>query len=223
MMASNEDTEKPIPRQSLSKILLAFVRDTVSPRNHLINESHKRVLQRVINPILHRIGNFDDRFQAAELDADSCYVGLQHSKPYEIDCVVRLHSLTSSKLLLKPDERCNNSVFLDSSGCDNPYVQNLPGYGFLLVDENKTLVHNLTSERTDQVHSEQVVENEKFLCPKKVYSIFFKCINRAVEELQDEQWWEEEPSVFEVKVSRQGELLQVAVQYNDNAHCSVTL
>lgn len=213
-MAANEENDKDIPRPSLSKILLEYVNDTVSSRSQALKDLHQRVLVRVVNPILSRIGHFDDRFQAGELDAGSCYVGLQHTKPYEFDCVVILHSLTSNKSLQTTDEGTCNSVFLDSSACDNPYVSKLPGYGFLVVDENKTLVHNLTSEQNDPVNSEQLVENECFLCPKKVTSVFFKAVQRAVKELQDEQWWEEEPSVFEVNVFRQGEIRSAVVQYS---------
>ncbi|KAJ8022173.1 Protein mab-21-like 2 [Holothuria leucospilota] len=202
-MADSDDNKKD-PRPSLSNILQDYVDETISCSKKVLQWHQEKILNRVVNPILSLIGDFDDRFHAQLLNAGSCYVGLLHSKPYEFDAVVKLPHLTSNKALGPGDDFPRpTSFFIDSSSCDNPYVNKLPGFGYLVVNEDKTLLHNLLSDRDDVVNSDKILEKESFVCPKKVMSVFYKSIQRAVQVLEEKQWWEEEPSVFEVKVKKQ--------------------
>ena len=131
-----------------------------------------------------------------------------------MDVVVPLLNLLSPKCVsAKTDEELpifgkSPAAFLDSIACDNPYISQIRGFGYVLADTSKCLVHDLLSIKQDEVSSSQHEDvsfaNKSFLSPGKVVKAFFALVEESVEILLQECVWEEEPTIYEITVKREG-------------------
>ncbi|XP_071945716.1 uncharacterized protein [Antedon mediterranea] len=111
-----------------------------------------------------------------------------------------------SKPTLKSSTKEDKSVtFIDSTCCNNPYTPVLNGFGYLAINADNILVHDLVSCLNDSVDNiGRGIERETYLCPHKFVQTFSTLVSEAVEELDKKCFWEKEPTVFEVKLCNQG-------------------
>lgn len=224
-MAEKNETKKSKNKISLTNSLSNYITTSVLPRRQEVKHVHAALIRRIVTPILDKVGELDDRFRCerAGLKQEgegNCYVGLNHNEYYRVDLVVALPNLLSSKLIAKkPDEPLlpgqSSAAFLDSIACDNPYISPLPGFGYVLADPAKTLVHDLLSIKQDDVSSAQHEDvsfaSKSFLSPGKVMKTFFNLVEESVDILLEDCVWEEEPTIYEISAKREGHCVKIHV------------
>ncbi|XP_072174598.1 protein mab-21-like 3 [Diadema setosum] len=221
--------KKSHSKQSLSNALNGHIEYHVIPKQEEIKRIHFAILNRIIIPILNRVGEIDDRFRCdcdeyrglKSLDGAHNLVGLNYRERYRVDIAVVLSNLLTSKCISNPDDERNltvqqfSSAFLDSAACDNPYISSLPGFGYVLTDASKSLTHDLLSIKQDDVSSAQHESldfaNRSFLSPGKVIKRFLSLVEESIEILLAECVWEEEPTIYEISVKREGSLVRLHV------------
>ena len=206
-MAASTEKETTKPSPSLTQNLTDFLEYTAKPRRREINRSHERIIRRAVNPILHEIGSFDDRFYVDSADATGCYVGITRTDEYNFDILVPLPNILTPKILTRKSEFTNSCSFIDSCACDNPYINAVRGFGFVVTDPNLTFSHDLvSSDRNDCVSSDiqESFDSHAYLSPIRVLEIFHRLIQQAVDKLEQECWWEREPTIYQVQVEKQG-------------------
>ncbi|XP_072047350.1 protein mab-21-like [Amphiura filiformis] len=201
---AEEDRKKQSP--SLTQNLNDFLEYTAIPRRREISRTHERIIRRAVNPIVHEIGGFDDRFYVDPIDASGCYVGITHTDEFTFDILVPLPNILTPKILTKKSEFGLTSSYIDSCTCDNPYIDPLPGFGFVVADPNLTFTHDLCSKRDDCVLStvQESFVTHAYLSPVRVLEVFKELVQQAVDKLEEECWWEREPTVYQVEVEKQG-------------------
>ena len=201
---TEEQTQKSAP--SLTANLNDFLEHTANKSKREICRSRERIIRRALNPILHELAGFDDRFYAEPIDADGCYVAVTHTDEFCFDVVVTLPNILTPKTLTSKDQNRSANSFIDTCTCDNPYVDQLPGFGYVVTDPNITFCHDLLSDHDDIVSS-VIHENfvsHGYLSPVKVLDLFGELVQKAVDKLEAECWWEREPTVYQVDVEKQG-------------------
>ncbi|XP_054768971.2 putative nucleotidyltransferase MAB21L1 [Lytechinus pictus] len=224
MAGTGENSTKSKNKISLSNSLTKYLHDTVLPRRREIQEVHRALIRRIIGPILRKISELDDRFQSEceGLLNETCesFVGVNHCQYYKVDIAVVLSNLLSPKCLEKSSQEPllqgqQPAAFLDSAACDNPYISPLSGFGYVLADTEKLLLHDLLSIKQDEVssaqHDDVSFSNRSFLSPGKVVKRFANLVEESVEILLEECIWEEEPTVYEISVKREGHLVRLHV------------
>eukprot|EP00057_Strongylocentrotus_purpuratus_P010947 XP_011665421.1 PREDICTED: uncharacterized protein LOC105438823 [Strongylocentrotus purpuratus] len=211
-------------KTSLSNSLTKYLQDTVLPRRQEIQEVHRALIRRIIAPILSKVGELDDRFQSEceglLNETGNSFVRVNHSEYYKVDVAVVLSNLLSPKCLAKSSQDPPlqgqgqlPAAFLDSAACDNPYISPLFGFGYVLADPEKLLIHDLLSIKQDDVSSAQhddiSFSNKSFLSPGKVVKRFANLVEESVEILLEECVWEKEPTVYEISVKREGHVVRL--------------
>ncbi|XP_022091511.1 protein mab-21-like [Acanthaster planci] len=196
-------------KPSLTANITSYLEGHVYPEKRTTRLSHQGLIERTVAPILQLVGENDDRFQTDVPRTSDCTFGVTAVGEHRFDILVPLRNLLTRKSQGVPAEtEC--FTYTDSSQSANPYVKPLPGFGFVRTDTTVTLLQDLCGRNED--------EQGSLLMPGKVLRRFHRHIEAAVHTLEQECFWEREPTVYQVMVQLEGPSVTLTVLMRGNTY-----
>ncbi|XP_038057461.1 protein mab-21-like 2 [Patiria miniata] len=194
---------------SLTANVTSYLEGHVYPEKKNIKLCHQRLIDRALAPLLRLVGEKDDRFQSEVPRTSDCTFGVTATGGHRFDVLVPLRNLLTRKRQdVSGDEKC--FTYTDSCQSDNPYVAPLPGFGFLRTDPAVTFLQDLCGREED--------EQGSLLMPGKVLRRFCRLLEEAVNALEQECFWEREPTVYQVTVELQGPAVALTLLMRGNSY-----